>query len=323
MSADGRLWEPVNLYDGGLDLRICEATTALQVTRDLLPSRPVEKRAFARGQLSCNGTALSPVDRLEEGTTVALAFWPQVPPDAQALETASGGKAADILHRDPVLLAANKPAGVLVHGDGTDAPTLMAQVQVALGQLGSHGVARPVQRLDVDTTGVVLFSLTEEFQPALDALVAGHEMRKRYLAVVEGVLPGGPCDGEGWHVLDGPIARDRHNPRRMRVGRTGKPARTRVRALAEHEGLSLVLAELETGRRHQIRVHLAHAGCPIVGDALYGDGGRRSSDGLMLHAWQESFDHPITAERVCVEAPVPDRFRTLFPQVDDLLNSLI
>ena len=313
-----RLWEPVRLYDGGLDLRVCRKTSAYEVACDLLPSRPVVKRAFGRGQLACDGLVLSQTDRLEAGAQVALTFWPSALPDAEALDVASGGALAEILYRDPVLLAANKPACLLVHGDGTGAPTLTAQVQRTLVRQGSHAVVQAVQRLDVDTTGVVLFSLTEEFQPALDALVAGHEMRKRYLAVVDGELPGGACDADGWLVLDAPIARDRHNPRRMRVGRTGKPARTRVRLLATQGGRTLVLAELDTGRRHQIRVHLSHAGCPIVGDALYG--GRRTDGGLMLHAWQENFDHPATGEPLCLEAPVPDRFRTFFPQVNELLS---
>ncbi|MBQ1839777.1 MAG: RNA pseudouridine synthase, partial [Atopobiaceae bacterium] len=95
--------------------------------------------------------------------------------------------------------------------------------------------------------------------------VAGHQMSKRYLAVVRGSLP-----KDDWLELDGPIARDRHDARKMRVGRTGKPSLTRVRTLAHSGGRSLVLVELLSGRRHQIRVHLAHAGHPIVGDALYG-----------------------------------------------------
>ena len=312
MSGRGGAWELADLRDEGLDLRIRERTTALAVARELLPSKQVVSRVFARGQLDCDGVALGEGSALTPGAVVSLAFWRDGWTVSGGLcDGKSDGPCAEVLYRDPVLLAANKPAGLLVHGDGTGAPTLTQQVQAALVRQGSRAVAQAVQRLDVDTTGVVLFSLTEEFQPALDALVAGHAMVKRYLAVVERKLPAGPRDGGGWLALDGPIARDRHDARRMRVGRTGKPALTRVQVVARRDGRSLLLAELGTGRRHQIRVHLAHAGCPIVGDALYG--GARSPDGLMLHAWQETLIHPLTGERLELCAPVPERFRRLFP----------
>ena len=104
-----------------------------------------------------------------------------------------------------------------------------------------------------------------------------------------------------------PIGRDRHDARRMRVCRPGqgKPAETRVRRVAEKDGRTLLAVTLVTGRRHQIRVHLASLGHPIVGDALYG--GARSTAGLLLHAWCEELDHPITGERLRLETAWPVR----------------
>ena len=206
----------------------------------------------------------------------------------------------------------------------------------------------------------MLFSKDKRVQPALDALVADHAderaasggkarrgasslgdasqagsvqagcgqatnaagMSKCYLAVVRGELP------EGWHMLDGAIGRDRHDARRMRVTPAGKPSRTRVLGLAvagpRRARTSLVLARLETGRKHQIRVHLATAGYPIVGDALYGvpadraaNGGRGASRAkpapLMLHAFEERLTHPVTGEPLVIRAPNPERFAQAFP----------
>ncbi|MBE5024164.1 RluA family pseudouridine synthase [Olsenella sp. DSM 107455] len=217
--------------------------------------------------------------------------------------TKGGGvDGARIIYEDEVLLACDKPAGMLVHGDGTGARTLTDVVAEHLAAEG-RPEARPqaVQRLDVGTTGLVLFSLDRATQPALDAQVAGHAMNKTYLAVVRGAFPGGE------RLIDRPIGRDRHDARRMRACRPGqgKPAETRVRRVASSGGRSLLRVELLTGRRHQIRVHLASMGFPIVGDELYG--GARRTEGLLLHAWREEVVHPVSGELLRLETAWPER----------------
>lgn len=212
-----------------------------------------------------------------------------------------------VLYEDAWVLAANKPAGMLVHPDGTGAPSLADLLRARLegsGERDRAGELQAVQRLDVDTTGVVLFSTCKGSQGALDALVASHDgVEKRYLAIVRGEVPWERRD------LDAPIGRDRHDARRMRAG-SGKPALTHVRVLGalgpRRVRTTLVEVVLATGRRHQIRVHLAGAGHPIVGDALYGvPADRRGAHPLMLHAWRESFVHPVTGEPITVTAPLP------------------
>ena len=207
-----------------------------------------------------------------------------------------------LIYEDAVLLAWDKPAGIIVHDDGTGARTLTDVVAAHLAAEG-RADARPqaVQRLDRETTGLTLFSLDRATQPALDAQVAGHAMSKTYLAVVAGRVP--------WaeKTVRRPIGRDRHDARRMRVCRPGqgKPAATRVRRVAEKDGRTLLAVTLVTGRRHQIRVHLASLGHPIVGDALYG--GPRCPAGLLLHAWREELDHPVSGERLRLETAWPAR----------------
>lgn len=207
-----------------------------------------------------------------------------------------------LIYEDAVLLAWDKPAGIIVHDDGTGARTLTDVVADHLAAEG-RADARPqaVQRLDRETTGLTLFSLDRATQPALDAQVAGHAMNKTYLAVVAGRVP--------WaeKTVHQPIGRDRHDARRMRVCRPGqgKPAETRFRRVAEKDGRTLLAVTLVTGRRHQIRVHLAALGHPIVGDALYG--GPRCPAGLLLHAWREELDHPVSGERLRLETAWPAR----------------
>ena len=206
------------------------------------------------------------------------------------------------IYEDEVLLAWDKPAGIIVHGDGTGARTLTDVVSAHLAATGRADVLpQPVQRLDAETTGIVLFSLDRATQPALDAQVAGHAMDKTYLAVVAGRVP--------WaqKTVRQPIGRDRHDARRMRACRPGqgKLAETRIRRVAEKDGRTLLVVTLVTGRRHQIRVHLASLGHPIVGDALYG--GARSTSGLLLHAWREELDHPVSGGRLRLETAWPER----------------
>ena len=302
--------------------RVEAACTAQGLLAALVRSKPAVARAFEAGALARGGATLRRQDALVPGDVVTLALAPADAPHAGA--GGAGGAAGRrgreelrVLYRDPFLMAVDKPAGILVHGDGTGARTLTDGVAALLGREGVPAAPQAVQRLDVDTTGVVLFSLAPEFQPALDALVASHDMRKRYLAVVEGSFDAGV------RRLDAPIGRDRHDARRMRVSAGSKPALTLVTVLARRGGRSLLLLELGTGRRHQIRVHLAHAGHPIVGDALYGraaggrSGGRATgAGGLMLHAVCEELAHPATGEALRLEAGWPARFGKFFSPLD-------
>lgn len=219
-----------------------------------------------------------------------------------------------MLFESATLLAVDKPTGIIVHGDGTGASTLTDAVRAYLLARGgcdddrrAHDL-QALQRLDRETSGIVLFSLDKRTQAAYDRLIAEHRITKRYLAVV--------CGAPSWrsHTFTDPIGRNRHDARRMRVSRTGKPATTHARVLAckrvAGNMRTLLDVSIETGRKHQIRVHLAHAGLPIVGDALYGT---PDPSGLLLHAARLSFDDPIAHIPVTIEAPAPIRFRRLFP----------
>lgn len=304
-------WRVPQATDADMLVEVLEPCKGIELARSLCGSKATATKILQAGSLTYHedGTqkALLPNDRLAEGMVLRLVF---VAGKEGAGKTAVElfPRRAEILYEDPFLVAANKPAGMLVHssGPGIAEPTLTDLVVGHLLSTNSPATTRvqAVQRLDVETTGVVLFSKTRELQPLFDALVAGHDIKKYYLAVVPGRL-----DREEVRI-DEPIGRDRHDAKRMRVSPTGKRSTTIVRELDYAHGYSLLRCQLLTGRRHQIRVHLAWLGYPIVGDAIYG--GPRSQAGMMLHAARESFTHPVTGERVDVEAPWPERFSAYF-----------
>ena len=288
--------------------------------REALASLGLSRRAVAdvlvTGRLRVAGDAVRGERGLGEGdvATLELAAPQASRSSSERLHAGRDVPRADVVWHDRICLAAEKPAGILVHGDGTGAVTLTDCVQASVADIAAREgwpyVPRPqaLMRLDVETTGLVLFSLTQEFQPAFDALVAGHDLRKCYLAIAAGTRRRWPDE------VVAPIARDRHDARRMRVGRGGKEAVTRVKVLDERSGSTLLALRLLTGRRHQIRVHLAHLGTPVAGDALYGDG----RGPLMLHAAALSLTHPVTGEPLRVETDWPGRFTRLFaPRVVD------
>ncbi len=218
-----------------------------------------------------------------------------------------------VLYRSDTLIAVDKPQGIIVHGDGTGAPTLTDAVrELLLAEVAdaAQSAARDLQclqRLDHDTSGIVLFSLSKQTQGAYDRLIAEHAVEKHYRALVKGRFPKAP------QTYTWPIGRDRHDARKMRVSRTGKTATTHACRLGQYASTALLDVRIETGRKHQIRVHLSHACHPIVGDELYG---HPHPKGLMLHAAELSFRDPVTDEFIAIRSSLPRRFRAAALRTD-------
>lgn len=171
-----------------------------------------------------------------------------------------------------------------------------------------------VHRLDRDTSGLLVCARSERAFTALTAQLAERRMGRRYLAIT-----GGIPDAHG--TIDAPIGRDERNRLRMAVvtGATGKPARTHFWRLgtAPDGAAAAILCKLESGRTHQIRVHLAHLGHPLVGDSLYGGKPLHGFERQALHAWQLVFEHPAKKGELCsFDAPVPDDLRALARELE-------
>jgi 23S rRNA pseudouridine1911/1915/1917 synthase len=219
----------------------------------------------------------------------------------------------DVLYEDADLLVINKPAGVVVHpGAGNPDGTLVNGLLHHRASLAMVPRAGIVHRLDKDTSGLLLVAANLEAHAVLVRALQAREIQRCYRAVCEGVLVSG-LD------IDAPMGRDPARRTLQRVRADGRPALTRVRVVDRFRAHTLVAAQLETGRTHQIRVHLSSIGHPLVGDRAYGARGRlppgagagliaglRGFSRQALHAAKLSFDHPVHGGRLQFEAPDPD-----------------
>lgn len=214
----------------------------------------------------------------------------------------------DVLYEDDFSLVVNKPAGMKIHPTRKgETGTLLHAMGWHLASAGQRCRPRHIHRLDEDTTGPVLLAKYEWAQYRLDEAMRDKRVERIYVALVHG-------HPESSGTIDAPIGRDRHHATRRRVSKTGEAAVTRYEVLERFRSSSLVRLRLETGRTHQIRVHMSHLGHPLLGDLLYGSrtvGMARQA----LHGDQLMFPEPLTGERVQVRAPWPEDFAVLYEQL--------
>ncbi len=286
-----------------------------QVLAELFPqySRSRLSAWLKAGQVSVDGGAMRPRDKVFGGEAVELR--PEVETEerwqAQAIPL-------DIAYEDEAIIVINKPAGLVVHPaagnpDGTLLNALLYH-EPALAGVPRAGI---VHRLDKETSGLLVVARTLESQTKLVKQLQARSMGREYIAVCNGVLTGGG-------TVDAPIGRHPVDRKRMAVVRDGKEAITHYRLLQRFRAHSQIRLKLETGRTHQIRVHMAHLRYPLVGDPLYGGRLRlppEATDELIetlrgfkrqaLHAEQLELIHPLSGESVGWEAPLPEDMQRL------------
>jgi len=259
------------------------------------------QRLIEQGLVTVDGRPARAGLRLERGRKVRLTVPPPEP-----VEPAPEAIPLSVVYEDEDLLVVDKPAGMTVHpGPGHSAHTLVNAVLARCPDLrGVGGRERPgiVHRLDKDTSGLVIVAKNERAHLSLSRQLKERRVEKGYLALVHGRVQ--PPEG----VIEAPIARDPRYRQRMAVVEGGREARTAYRVARYLDSYTLVEVTPHTGRTHQIRVHFAALGYPVVGDSVYG----RPSPVLgrqFLHAFRLAFRHPRTGERLRVEAPLPADLR--------------
>lgn len=271
-------------------------------------SRVRIQRWIEEGLVRLDGSAAKAGARLRRGQTVTL----MAPTTIEELNLQPEALPLDVIYEDADLIVLNKSVGMVVHPSAGHASGTLVHglLHHCRGQLsGIGGVARPgiVHRLDKDTSGLIVAAKTDMAHASLAQQIASKRALRLYWAVVGGHLPS--ATGR----VDAPIARHGVHRQKMAVVPSGKPAATRWEVLESFRGFDWVACVLETGRTHQIRVHLSSIGHPVVGDPLYG--GDRSLPikltGQALHARELAFEHPRTGEALKFEAPLPEVFAKL------------
>ena len=222
----------------------------------------------------------------------------------------------DIIYEDNDILIVNKQKGLVVHPgngnpDGTLVNAIMARCKDSLSGIG--GEIRPgiVHRIDKDTSGLLIVAKNDLAHINVSEQIKNHEVKKTYIALVRGIIK------ENNATIDMPIDRNKNDRVKMAVSKTGKNAITHFKVLQRYNGYTLLEVNIETGRTHQIRVHMAQIGYPLVGDSVYSNGKNPFGvEGQMLHSAKLEFIHPITKKEIKAEAPLPAYFEEVLKQLE-------
>ncbi|WP_139488379.1 RluA family pseudouridine synthase [Brevibacillus dissolubilis] len=261
---------------------------------------------FQHKEIVADGEPVLQHHQTKAGQKVALRV---LQPETYGVEPViSSGSELDVLYEDDHVLVVNKPAGLLVHPTGAEhKDTLDHRVAGHLKKQGIEAKVRHVHRLDQDTSGAVLYAKHALAGALLDELLRAQEIKRTYIAFVHGVV------AKDSGKIDAAIGKDRHHPTRRRVSPNGEHAVTHYRVVERYKNATLVECRLETGRTHQIRVHMGYLGHPLIGDTLYGGkqvkelkAGRQA-----LHGRELRFVHPFGGEVVTVEAGMPGDLEVL------------
>ncbi|MCI3921058.1 RluA family pseudouridine synthase [Paenibacillus sp. TRM 82003] len=263
------------------------------------------------GHVLVNGRAVKPNYKLADGDEIAVS-----PPEPESTELVPQDIPLDVVYEDSDVIVVNKPRGMVVHPAlGHPNGTLVNALMFHCKDLsGINGEIRPgiVHRIDKDTSGLLMAAKNDKAHASLSAQLKEHSVTRRYVAIVHGVL----AHDQG--TVDAPIGRDPQDRKLFTVTEKGaKHAVTHFAIMERFPEYTVLDLMLETGRTHQIRVHMKFIGHPLVGDPVYGRSKGRTMDvpGQALHAAALGFTHPRTGERLTFEAPIPDDMQTFIEQL--------
>ena len=279
-------------------------------TTDL--SRNMVQRLIEEGQIKVNGNKIKPSYKTNLNDIIDINI-----PKAKEIDLKPQNIPLEILYEDNDIIVINKPKGMVVHPangnpDGTLVNAIMAKCKDSLSGIG--GEIRPgiVHRLDKDTSGAIIVAKNDKAHIKLSDDLKNHKIQKTYIALVRGIIK------ENEATINMPIGRSKQDRKKMAVDKNGKEAITHFKVLKRYnEKYTLLEINIETGRTHQIRVHLSHIGYPIIGDDTYSNGKNEwGVIGQCLHAKSLKFKHPITGREMLIEAKLPEYFQKILENLE-------
>lgn len=279
-------------------------------------SRVMITKLIEKKQILVNEKQVKPSYKVQIGDRVTI----EVPePKITTLEAQE--IPLQIVYEDDDMIVVNKEKGMVVHPaagnpDGTLVNAIMAHCKGNLSGIG--GELRPgiVHRLDKDTSGLLMIAKNDKAHIHMSNAIQNREVKKIYIALVRGVIP------ENEATINMPIGRSTKDRKKMAVTKNGKEAITHFKVLKRYKKYTLLQIKIDTGRTHQIRVHMAEIGYPVVGDNTYSNGKNEFGvEGQMLHAKSLDFKHPISGKPMHLEAPLPEYFEEVLKILDEEENS--
>ena len=266
-------------------------------------SRASVQRMIDEELVLVNGKKTKASYKISVGDTVTI-----IKEELKEVEIKAEDIPLDVIYEDNDILVVNKQKGLVVHPgngnpDGTLVNAIMAKCKDSLSGIG--GEIRPgiVHRIDKDTSGLLIIAKHDKAHINVSEQIKNHEVKKTYIALVRGRVK------ENEATIDMPIARSTKDRTKMAVSKNGKNAVTHIKVLERFNDYTLLEVNIETGRTHQIRVHMSQIGYPIVGDYVYSNGKNPFGvEGQMLHSQKLEFVHPISGKKMNLEAPLPEYF---------------
>ncbi len=296
--------------------RICAKEDKIRLDKYLAKEKPELSRSMIQKlieeeQILVNGcpVRISYLVQMQDDITIEV-------PEVKEAGIRAQDLPIDIIYEDQDIILVNKPKGMVVHPangnpDGTLVNAIMAKCKDGLSGIG--GELRPgiVHRLDKDTSGLLIVAKNDHAHIQMSDQIKEHKVQKTYLALVKGIVK------ENEATIQMPIGRSTQDRKKMAVRKDGKEAITHFRVLTRYLHHTLLEVKIETGRTHQIRVHMAQIGHPVVGDMVYSSGKNAFGvEGQMLHAQKLDFTHPRTGEKMHFEAPLPRYFNEVLEKLE-------
>ena len=282
----------------------------ISVIKDL--SRMNAKRLIEDGNVQVNSKNSKVSYKVQNGDIIEIHI-----PEAKQLDLKAQEIPIEVVYEDSDIIVVNKPKGLVVHPangnwDGTLVNAIMAICKDSLSGIG--GEVRPgiVHRLDKDTSGLLIIAKNDKAHINMSNEIKNREVKKVYIALVRGIV------AENEATINMPIGRSNKDRKKMAVVKNGKEAITHFKVIKRFDKYTLLEVKIDTGRTHQIRVHLSEIGYPVVGDEIYSNGKNEFGvHGQLLHAKSLDFKHPITGKYMHLEAELPEEFKNILKKLEE------
>lgn len=280
-------------------------------TKDTSLSRATIQKLLQDKNITVNNLIKKNSYKVKHGDVINIDI-----PEAKEIGLIAQDIQIEIVYEDSDIIVVNKPKGLVVHPangnpDGTLVNAIMNICKDSLSGIG--GEIRPgiVHRLDKDTSGLLIVAKNDEAHLKMSEQIKNRQVIKKYIALVRGII------NEDEATINMPIARSKKDRKKMAVDKDGKEAITHFKVLKRYDKYTLVEVKIDTGRTHQIRVHMSHIGYPVIGDEVYSNGKNEFGVvGQMLHAKSLDFKHPITSKTIHLEADLPEYFKNIIETCD-------